>query len=290
MSSVLVTGGAGFIGSHSCLLLLENGFEVIVLDSLINSSFDSIVNIKKILSKNHHFKEESLHFIKGDLRDYSLLRDVFTQFKNRKKTIDYVIHFAGLKSVSDSVNDPLSYWDANINGTINLLKVMGENNCTDIVFSSSATIYGLSKSFQIKEDSPTNPLTPYGNTKYTIEKILKDVFNSLSKDWRIINLRYFNPIGAHPSGLLGEDPLGIPNNIFPFITQVASGKLSTLKIFGNDWPTSDGTGVRDYIHVMDLAEGHIAALAALKKHRSQYTSINLGTGIGTSVLELIRTF
>tara|TARA_B100001093_G_scaffold519597_1_gene609381 strand:+ start:165 stop:1220 length:1056 start_codon:yes stop_codon:yes gene_type:complete len=290
MKRVLVTGGAGFIGSHTCLTLLEKGYEVLVVDSLINSSIKSLQRVCEIAKIKNKLNHERIFFNKGDLRDKDFLQGVFIHSKKIGKPINGVIHFAGLKAVNESLEFPLKYWDMNVNGTINLLNVMNENNCRKIVFSSSATIYAHSSKSIIDEKSKINPINPYGSTKMVVEKLLEDVFNSMPNEWRIINLRYFNPIGAHSSGLIGESPLGSPSNIFPSITQVAAGKLDYFKVYGNDWPTLDGTCIRDFIHVTDLAEGHISALECLENNQSQIRNFNLGTGIGTSVMQLLKTF
>ena len=287
---VLVTGGAGFIGSHTCLCLLEQGYEIVAIDSYINSHQESIKRVVDILKNNRSIKKLDFEIIAGDIRDENALDDLFLKYERLDKPIQAVIHFAGLKSVKDSLINPLLYWDVNVNGSINLLRVMDKYNCRTIVFSSSATIYGLSNNLPLKENTEIKPINPYGRTKAVIEQILNDIYNSCPDKWKIANLRYFNPIGAHPSGMIGEDPIGIPNNLFPYITQVAAGVLNKLTIFGNDWPTLDGTCIRDYIHVMDLAEGHIATLKYLNKGESKIVNLNLGTGIGTSVLELIDTF
>tara|TARA_Y200000002_G_scaffold365999_1_gene356527 strand:+ start:1531 stop:2568 length:1038 start_codon:yes stop_codon:yes gene_type:complete len=289
MKRIIVTGGAGFIGSHTSLALLENGYEVIVLDSLSNSSRTSIENVKKIIKEEKNTSEK-ISFFEVDIRKINEVENIFLRFERDKKPIDSVIHLAGLKSVSESVENPLSYWDTNLIGTYNLVHVMNKYNCRVMVFSSSATVYGLAEKIPIKEDTELKPINPYGTTKLAIELLLENLYSSKNSDWSFINLRYFNPIGAHHSGLIGENPNGIPNNLFPYITQVASKKLNKLKIFGNDWPTSDGTGVRDYIHVMDLAEGHVAALEYLKNKKNKNLALNLGTGKGTSVLELLKEF
>lgn len=289
MLKILVTGGAGFIGSHTCLALLQKGYDVIVIDSLINSSYLSLNNVEKIVDIFKPNIRSKLIFIKGDLNDINFLNKVFLEEKNKGFPVNAVIHFAGLKSVSESIKYPLKYWRNNIISTLNLIKCMDENNCRTIVFSSSAAIYEYCNSKLIDEEMNINPINSYGNTKATIEKILNDLHKSNS-EWKISILRYFNPIGAHESGLLGENPIGIPNNIFPLILQVATGKKESLKIYGNTWPTKDGTGIRDYIHVMDLAEGHLAALEYLFSKKSHIISLNLGTGKGNSVLELINMF
>lgn len=290
MKNILLTGGAGFVGSHTCLILLERGFNVIVYDSFINSSPDSLKNVKKIF---HHRKNQikgNLQIIDGDICDYSKLNKVFSEAKQTENSIDGVIHFAGLKSVKESVKNPFKYWDINVHGTINLLKIMELHDCNSIVFSSSATIYGSCEFGLLSENSTINPINPYGVTKFSIEKFLNDVYNSSPEKWRIANLRYFNPIGAHNSGMIGEDCKGQINNIFPLILEVASGRRKEIEVFGNDWPTPDGTCLRDYVHVMDLSEGHINTLDYLFQDVPKIININLGTGLGTSVLELIHTF
>ena len=290
MKSILITGGAGFIGSHTCLLLLEKGYVIFVIDSFINSSDKSIQRISDILKKQGINTEGRIYLIKGDLKKKCDIEKVFEMSLKLKKNIKSVIHFAGLKSVSDSVKTPLKYWENNLNGTINLLKVMEKYNCKNIVFSSSATVYRAQANKLLGEDDICEAVNPYGNNKLTIEGILKDIYKSEPSQWRIASLRYFNPVGAHESGLIGENPLGIPNNLYPLITQVAMGKIKEIKIFGSDWQTADGTGVRDYIHVLDLAEGHLLALDYILKDSPQILTLNLGTGIGTSVLELINNF
>ncbi len=285
MHRILVTGGCGFIGSHTCLCLLDKNYEVWVVDSLVNSSHLVLERIKKLSNKSNNLK-----FFNGDIRDINFIRKVFQKAINNNLPISGVIHFAGLKSVAESIEEPIKYWDVNVNGTINLIRVMKESNCRSIVFSSSATIYGIKDDTPIKESFNIDSINPYGTTKIVIEKLLKDLYLSSPDEWRISSLRYFNPIGAHESGLMGEDPSGIPNNIFPLILQVGMRRINKLQIFGNDWDTEDGTGVRDYIHVLDLADGHILALEYLFNRKPQIINLNLGTGIGTSVLELINTF
>ena len=290
MKTILVTGGLGFIGSHTCVSLLEKGYKILILDSLINSSIKVIEGIKKISLVNKNDINERIQFYECDLRDTLKLEKIFKDNISESKRIDAVIHFAGLKAVAESIKYPLKYYDCNVLGTINLLKIMERFNCKKIVFSSSATIYGNSgKNCNIKEEAPINPINPYGATKVVIEDILQNLFLT-SNTWSVAILRYFNPIGAHPSGLIGESPLKTPNNIFPIINEVASGERKNLNIFGNDWETYDGTGVRDYIHVMDLADGHVSALAYLFKNVGKIIKLNLGTGNGTSVLELISIF
>ena len=285
-----MTGGTGFIGSHTCLVLLENGFQIYVIDSFINSSAESLNKVLEILKNKGSNAENNINLFNVDLKNERKVEAVFQEAYSKNKPIEAVIHFAGLKSVSESISEPLKYWENNVNGTINLLKIMEKFNCKTFVFSSSATVYKAKTDKLLKEDDICLPVNPYGFTKLTIEKILCDLYNSDSSNWRIVSLRYFNPVGAHYSGLIGEDPLGTPNNIYPQITRVGIGKLDEIKIFGSDWPTKDGTGVRDYIHVMDLAEGHLAALNHLINEKPQNLTINLGTGKGISVLELIEIF
>ena len=289
MNRILITGGAGFIGSHTASLLLENGYDLIIIDSLINTSNVFLKKINILFKKIDEKYEKRVKFIKCDTRDINKLNAVFQESANEGKPINSVIHFAGLKSVSESVHNPLKYWDANVTGSINLFKIMDLYDCKTIVFSSSATVYGISNDF-LTEDSYIKPNNAYGQTKCTIEEILNTLYQSDKENWKILNLRYFNPIGAHESGLIGEFPYNKPSNLFPYITQVAMGKRSSLKVYGRDWPTKDGTGVRDYIHIMDLAEGHLSALRYLDSQNGIFIYLNLGTSIGTSVLELIRTF
>lgn len=274
--AILVTGGAGYIGSHASVELLNAGYEVVVVDNLSNSKLESINRVKKITGKD-------FPFYKIDLLHESELEKVFLENK-----IDAVIHFAGYKAVGESVSNPLKYYHNNITGIINLCKVMEKFNVKKIVFSSSATVYGYPEKVPISEDFRLNPTNPYGRTKLMIEEILRDLYTSDSS-WGIVVLRYFNPIGAHYSGMIGEDPNGIPNNLLPYISQVAVGKLKELNVFGNDYPTKDGTGVRDYIHVVDLAKGHLNALAKISNENGYYT-YNLGTGKGYSVLEVVKAF
>ena len=290
MNKVLLTGGSGYIGSHTCLRLLQKGYKVIVLDSCINSSSKALKNVLKILNKEEKSKKNYVDFIKGDINDREKLIEIFNKAIEDNEPISGVIHFAGLKSVNESIQNPIKYWEANVSGTINLLSVMDLFNCNNIIFSSSATIYGLNKPEPVKENTPIDPINPYGSTKATIEKFLKDLFESEKEKWSIINLRYFNPIGAHPSGIIGESPTLLPNNIFPLILDVALGKKNEFHIFGNDWDTYDGTCIRDYIHVMDLADAHVKAFEFLFNNTSRYLCLNIGTGKGTSVLELINTF
>ncbi len=273
---LLVTGGAGYIGSHTCVELLQAGHEVIVVDNLINSKKESLRRVQEIAGK-------TLTFHKVDLLDKEALDAVF-----KNEGIDAVIHFAGLKAVGESVNFPLRYYQNNLTGTMTLCEVMGKHGVKDIVFSSSATVYGNPHKVPITEDFPLSTTNPYGRTKLMIEEILRDL-NVSDTEWNVALLRYFNPIGAHPSGRIGEDPNDIPNNLVPYIAQVAVGKLPELQVFGGDYPTRDGTGVRDYIHVIDLATGHLRALDKLLTNPGVVT-YNLGTGRGYSVLEVIAAF
>ncbi len=285
---VLLTGGSGFIGSHIALLLLEKGYDVLILDSFVNSSSKAINAIKAYLeNKNLNY---DLQTISGDIRDKKLLDKIFIDAAKKSNPIQAVLHLAGLKSVSDSLVNPLHYWDVNVCGTQNLLATMNENECYSIVFSSSATIYGLTDSVPISEDHKISPINPYGKTKVAIENMFYDLYRSNMKSWKICSLRYFNPVGAHPSGLIGEDPIGIPNNLFPYITQVAIGRRKFLNVFGDDWDTIDGSGVRDYIHIMDLSEGHINAIDYLCSKKSCFEIINLGSGKGYSVFQIISQF
>ncbi len=283
-----MTGGSGFIGSHTCLILLENGFDVIVLDSFLNSSPRSIDRVKALIGNSDINKR--LTIIEGDIRDYNLIDKVFENREQIGNSIDAVIHFAGVKAISESINNPLKYWDINVNGTCTLLSAMNKHNCKTIVFSSSATVYGSPQTLPISESEKVNPENPYGHSKAAIEQMLSDLYQTSCSDWKIAILRYFNPIGSHASGLLGEHPIGKPANLFPLISQVAAGRLKSLKVFGADWDSPDGTAIRDYIHVMDLADGHIAALNYLLTHEFSYLKLNLGTGKGYSVLEVISEF
>ncbi len=274
--AILVTGGAGYIGSHTCVELLNAGYEIIVVDNLINSSRKALERVEEITGKK-------LTFYNVDLLDRPALENVF-----EKESIESVIHFAGLKAVGESVSMPLEYYYNNITGTIILCEVMKKYGIKDMVFSSSATVYGKPETVPINEDSPLSVTNPYGRTKLIIENLLEDLYVS-DNSWNIIMLRYFNPIGAHKSGKIGEDPKNIPNNLIPYITQVAIGKLEYLGVFGNDYDTPDGTGVRDYIHVVDLAKGHLNALEKLKE-RLGLLIYNLGTGKGYSVLDMVKNF
>ncbi len=277
MPTILITGGAGYIGSHACIEFLAAGHDVVVLDNLSNSCEESLVRVRRIAGRD-------FPFVKADLRDREALRQVFRDY-----AIDAVVHFAGLKAVGESVDKPLLYYDNNLCGSITLFEAMAEHGVKRVVFSSSATVYGDPHAVPIQEDFPAGATTnPYGRSKYVIEEILRDVAVS-DPAWRIALLRYFNPVGAHVSGLIGEDPNGIPNNLMPYVAQVAVGRRPYLNVWGDDYPTTDGTGVRDYIHVVDLAQGHVAALRYLEGHAGVAT-VNLGTGRGYSVLEMVRAF
>lgn len=274
--AILVTGGAGYIGSHTCVEMLNSGYDVVVIDNLDNSNKKSLDRIEKITGK-------SLKFYEADVRDKSVLKKIFSEEK-----IEAVIHFAGLKAVGESVKKPIMYYDNNLESTISLVEVMNDFGVKKIVFSSSATVYGVTKEMPLKEGMPTGAINPYGRTKLFIENILRDIYVS-DNDWSVALLRYFNPIGAHKSGTIGEDPKGIPNNLMPYIAQVAVGRLEKLHVFGNDYKTPDGTGVRDYIHVVDLALGHVKAVQWALNNKG-CEEINLGTGKGTTVLELRSAF
>ncbi|MEA3308488.1 MAG: UDP-glucose 4-epimerase GalE [Chloroflexota bacterium] len=273
---ILVTGGAGYIGSHTCVELLEAGQEVIVVDNLVNSKEEALRRVAELTGR-------SLEFHRVDLRDKEALNAVFAG-----ASIDAVIHFAGLKAVGESVEQPLRYFHNNVTGTLILCQVMRAHNVKDLVFSSSCTVYGDPQSVPIREDFPLSATNPYGRSKLMIEEILRDLYRA-DATWNIALLRYFNPVGAHPSGRIGEDPTGIPNNLVPYIAQVAVGQREYLRVFGDDYPTRDGTGVRDYIHVVDLAQGHLKALEKLAENPGIVT-YNLGTGRGYSVLEVLRDF
>ena len=274
--SILVTGGAGYIGSHTTLLLLEAGYDVVVFDNFCNASPESIRRVEALTGRK-------ATLVEGDIRSRDDLEKVFSGH-----AIDAVIHFAGLKAVGESVEQPLRYYENNVCGTVQLCEVMAKYGCKQIVFSSSATVYGDPHTTPIKEDFPLSATNPYGRSKLFVEEILRDLYVSDS-EWKVVLLRYFNPVGAHESGRIGEDPSGIPNNLMPFIAQTAVGKREKLSVFGNDYDTHDGTGVRDYIHVMDLSEGHLKALEKLPQIEGVLT-VNLGTGQGYSVLDMVKAF
>ena len=274
---ILVTGGAGYIGSHTCVELLNEGYEVVIVDNLDNSNAKAVDRIEQITDKKVTFYEK-------DIRDKEAMNDIFSSEKP-----DCVIHFASLKAVGESVQKPLEYYENNINGTLVMLDAMRKNGCKNIIFSSSATVYGDPAFIPITEECPKGKITnPYGRTKSMLEEILTDL-NISDPEWNVILLRYFNPIGAHKSGLIGEDPKGIPNNLLPYVAQVAVGKLKCLGVFGNDYDTPDGTGVRDYIHVVDLARGHVKAIDKIKE-KPGVKIYNLGTGNGYSVLQVVKAF
>jgi UDP-glucose 4-epimerase len=279
MLMILVTGGAGYIGSHTCVELLQAGRDVTVFDNFSNSHPEALARVQRIAGK-------SLRLMRGDCRDRTALVTAL-----RESGADAVIHFAGLKAVGESVEQPLAYYDNNFVGSLRLLEAMGECGIRDLVFSSSATVYGDPQRLPLTEDHPLSATNPYGRTKLMVEELLRDLRRS-DTSWRIGILRYFNPVGAHASGLIGEDPRGIPNNLLPFVAQVAVGRRESLNVWGNDYPTTDGTGVRDYIHVVDLALGHLKALDALKRleRQTECLTVNLGTGNGHSVLDIVRAF
>lgn len=274
--NVLLTGGTGYIASHTAVVLIEAGLNIVLLDNLSNSQRDVVDRLEKITSKK-------ITFVEGDIRDKSLVSSVLSNHK-----VDAVIHYAGLKAVGESVSDPLTYFDNNLVGTIKLLEAMQENNIKKIVFSSSATVYGNPQYLPIDENHPTTPVNPYGRTKLHIEEILRDLSSS-DHEWSVMCLRYFNPVGAHESGLIGDSPKGSPSNLMPYISGVIKGNFPYVKIFGDNYPTKDGTGVRDYIHVVDLSFGHLQALEYIK-NTSGWFAVNLGTGKGTSVLQLLKVY
>lgn len=274
--NILLTGGAGFIGSHTAVEMIKNGYNIVVFDNFCNSDKSVLDKLKKILGR-------SVYFEKGDIRDYHIIRNVMEKYD-----IDTVVHFAGLKAVGESVDKPLEYFDNNITGTLTLLRAMGDLGIKRIIFSSSATVYGTPHYLPIDENHPLSVTNPYGRTKLHVEEILSDLCRS-DPEWSAVCLRYFNPIGAHESGLLGENPRDIPNNLLPYVARVASGQLDAVRVFGDDYDTPDGTGVRDYIHVVDLAKGHVKATQYCLKHTG-WIAINLGTGVGYSVLDIIHAY
>ena len=287
MARLLITGGAGFIGSHTCVVLLNAGHRLLVLDNFSNSSPVALERVAALASAP--FGGEQLQLIRGDIRDATLLDRMFTETKASDNPIQAVIHFAGLKAVGESVADPLRYWDVNVCGSRTLLAAMEAHSCRTLVFSSTSTVYGKPETFPLTETTATAPIHPYAQTKLAVEQMLSAL--AAKGDWRFSILRYFNPVGAHPSGRIGEDPLGIPNNLFPFITQIAAGRLEKLKVFGDDYSTPDGTGIRDYLHVMDLAEAHKAAVEHHLQFKVPYSqTLNLGTGMGLSVLNVVKGF
>ncbi|MBW4530030.1 MAG: UDP-glucose 4-epimerase GalE [Aphanothece saxicola GSE-SYN-MK-01-06B] len=301
MATVLITGGAGFIGSHTCLVLIDAGYHVVAVDNLQNSSVEALHRVAELCNlspchRNSHQEwtsatgESQLIFINGDIRSPEDLDQAFRSTSpGESSEVTAVLHFAGLKAVSDSIQQPLSYWHVNVEGTRCLLEAMRRHACRTIVFSSTAALYGFPEALPIPESACIHPANPYGQTKAAVEQLLADIGQS-EPGWRIARLRYFNPVGAHPSGCIGEDPNGVPSNLFPLITQVAMGIRPHVQIFGSDWPTPDGTGIRDFIHVMDLAEGHRQALEVLLASDEQILTLNLGSGHGHSVLEMIQAF
>lgn len=290
MKNILITGGAGFIGSHICLELLEKDFNIYVADSFINSSVKVFEKLKLIINDSSDYSLNKINVFEGDIRDKKFLNNIFFEAIKKNEKIDCVIHLAGLKSVRESVENPLLYWDVNVNGSLNLFKVMEENNCKTLLFSSSATVYGNSGAIPFKESNKLEPVNPYGQTKATIEKILRNISGANCQSWRIFNLRYFNPIGAHPSGLIGENPIVNAENIFPIILQVAAGIREKLLIFGNDWKTIDGTCQRDYIHILDLARAHVKSIEHLSQENFCNLALNVGRGQSVSILQLLKTF
>jgi len=305
MANLLITGGAGYIGSHTCLTLLQNGHTVVVIDDFSNGSVDALQAVARLAGlqseprqgllggsnrcwrwRAQASRHTQLSLVEGDIRR---AHDLQVCFEALDESLDAVLHFAGLKAVAESVAKPLDYWDVNVAGSRQLFEVMAENDCHTLVFSSSATVYGTAAQVPIDESQPLQPINPYGQTKAAVEQMLRDLAAS-EAGWRIACLRYFNPVGAHESGTIGEDPDGIPTNLLPLICQVASGQLPQLQVYGSDWPTPDGTGVRDYIHVMDLAEGHSAALDTLLSEGPQVLILNLGSGQGHSVLQMVQAF
>jgi UDP-glucose 4-epimerase len=274
--NILLTGGTGYIGSHTAVVLVEAGHNIVLFDNLSNSQKDVVGRLEQITGK-------AIPFVEGDVRDTSLLSKTIKDYQ-----VDAVIHFAGLKAVGESVENPLKYFDNNVGGTISLLEAMQENQVKKLVFSSSATVYGVPKYLPYDEAHPTSPINPYGRSKLHVEEILSDLAES-NKEWSVAVLRYFNPVGAHESAMIGELPTEVPNNLMPYVAQVAAGKLECLKVYGDDYPTADGTGVRDYIHVMDLASGHLSAINFLNQNAGCHV-FNLGTGVGFSVLEMVKAF
>ena len=291
MTQLLITGGAGFIGSHTCVVLLEAGHDLIVLDDFSNSSTHVLERVAELTHlPSGKSRPRRLSTVAGDVNDRRCLEMIFQEAIDAGKPVEAVVHFAGRKAVGESVQDPLSYWNVNVGGSIALMRVMESFACHTLVFSSSATLYGYPERVPIPETAPVQPINPYGQSKAAVERLLGDLVDSAPNLWRIACLRYFNPVGAHPSGRIGEDPMGIPNNLFPFVSQVAVGRRERVQVFGGDWSTPDGTCIRDYIHVMDLAEGHRSALECLFAEPAQLLTLNLGSGQGASVLEVVQAF
>ena len=288
MEKVLITGGAGYIGSHITLNVLRKGYKVVVLDSFFNSSMTVFEDFCKVLDDK--ILKNNFEIIKGDIREKKIVQSIFEENLKKGEKIDAVIHCAGLKSVVASIKNPENYWDVNVLGTINLLSVMKNFRCRKIIFSGSATVYDPSRAKKLNENSFLKPINPYGNTKFVNEKFLQDIFYSSNREWKIVTLRYFNPIGANSDGIIGESPISEKSNIFPRIIDVASKKINKLTIYGRDWDTNDGTCIRDYIHIDDLAESHVRAMEYLSESQPTYLNLNIGTGKGTSILELIKVF
>ena len=290
MGTVLVTGGCGYIGSHTCICLIKAGYKVLILDSLINSYKSSYLKIINTLKSEKIAYINKITFTKGDIRDKKLLSKLFSNKQKEGDPISAVVHFAGLKSIEASIKFPLRYWEANVESTLCLLSIMEKFECYSIIFSSSASVYKPSDFRLLREESSLKPSSPYGRTKLAVELVLRDLYESSFKKWRIANLRYFNPVGAHEKGLLGEKPKENRSNLFPAINRVLKKEQEKLLVFGNNWPTNDGTCIRDFIHVMDLAEAHTATLNYLIKKEPKFLTLNIGTGVGTSILEIIKKF
>jgi len=290
LETILVTGGCGYIGSHTCFCLVNNGYNVLIIDSLINSFDDSFIKIKNLLIKEKINNKGNISFIKGDVRNEAFLDELFSEKEKTRNGITKVIHFAGLKSIYESIKSPLKYWEVNVQGTITLLKVMKKYGCFSIIFSSSASVYKPNSLKLLNETDTLSPSSPYGETKLAIENILKNLYESEKNNWRIASLRYFNPVGSHFSGFIGENPKGKSANLFPAIIKVLKNDKEKLLVFGNNWPTKDGTCIRDFIHVLDLADAHIATLDFLLSEKPQYLALNIGTGKGRSILEIINQF
>ncbi len=287
---ILITGGAGFIGSHTCLVLLEAGRHLVVFDNFSNSCRESLRRVVELVGGD---AAERLTVVEGDIRQADDLKRAFNAL-GAQGPIEAVVHFAGLKAVAESMAEPLRYWDVNVGGTVQLLKAMADHGCRSLVVSSSATVYGMTEKIPIAETAAIQPINPYGGTKVAVEQLLADLEASAGlgdgPSWRLARLRYFNPVGAHPSGRIGEDPLGVPNNLFPLLSQVALGCRNTLDLFGDDWPTADGSGERDFIHVMDLADGHLAALDHLHGSEACLLTLNLGSGQGHTVRQVVSAY
>lgn len=291
MDTVLVTGGLGYIGSHISFCMIKEGYKVVVLDSLVNTFESSYINLKNLIDSEGLNSNEKLFFEKGDVRDKKFLDNVFSTYTQSNKAISSVIHLAGLKSIKMSILNPIEYWDINVNGTLSLLSIMSRYKCHNLIYSSSATVYKPKGFNMFNENDDLKPNNPYGKTKLAVEEILKDLsYTNSGIKWKIANLRYFNPVGAHHSGIIGEKPKCESTNLFPSIVNVFQKKQKQLFIFGNNWPTKDGTCIRDFIHVMDLAEAHISALNYILSSKAQNIALNIGTGLGTTILEVVEKF